>query len=192
MKKKIILASASPRRIEMLKNHGFEIVVRPSKIEEVVDHSLEMGEIVKSLAYQKAEAVFNDLKSNEPELLKDYDLLIAADTIVYKDEIMGKPQSKDHGMSMLSKLKNTSHYVATGVAILDIKNNKWDIFYDTTEVFFTDYSDDEISAYLDTDEAYDKAGAYAIQGTFAKYIDHYTGSYNNVVGFPIEMILQRI
>ena len=189
---RIILASASPRRIEMLKNHGFEIVVRPSKIEEVVDHSLEMGEIVKSLAYQKAEAVFNDLKSNEPELLKDYDLLIAADTIVYKDEIMGKPQSKDHGMSMLSKLKNTSHYVATGVAILDIKNNKWDIFYDTTEVFFTDYSDDEISAYLDTDEAYDKAGAYAIQGTFAKYIDHYTGSYNNVVGFPIEMILQRI
>lgn len=192
MKKKIILASASPRRIEMLKNHGFDIAVRPSKIDEIVDESLEMGEIVKSLAKQKAQAVLDDLQANEPELLKEYDLLVAADTIVYKDEIMGKPRSKAHGMSMLMKLKNTSHCVATGVAIFDISNNKWDVFYDSTEVFFTDYSEDEISSYLDTDEAYDKAGAYAIQGTFAKYIDHYTGSYNNVVGFPIEMILDRI
>ncbi len=192
MKKKIILASASPRRIEMLEKHGFDIAVRPSKIEEIVDHSLEMGEIVKSLAYQKADAVLNDLKTNEPQLLKEYDLLIAADTIVYKDEIMGKPHSKGHGMSMLMKLKNTSHYVATGVAVYHIDKMQWDIFFDTTEVFFTDYSQEEISSYLDTDEAYDKAGGYAIQGTFGKYIDHYTGSYNNVVGFPIEMILERI
>lgn len=192
MSKKIILASASPRRISMLKNHGYDAVVRPSKIEEIVDNSLSMEDIVISLAYQKASSVLEELSINEPNLLEEYHYLIAADTIVYKDQLMGKPADKEDGFKMLSKLRDTNHFVATGVSIYDLQNKIWDNFCDVTEVFFKNYTDEELLDYLDTDEAYDKAGGYGIQGTFAKYVDHYIGSYNNVVGFPIEKIIDRI
>jgi septum formation protein len=176
----------------MLNEYGYDTVVRPSKIDEIVDESLSMEEMVISLAHQKASAVIADLISNEPDLLNKYDYLIAADTIVYKDQLMGKPLNKEDGFQMLSKLRNTGHFVATGVSIYNLSTKTWDNFCDVTEVFFKDYSHEELLDYLDTDEAYDKAGGYGIQGTFAKYVDHYTGSYNNVVGFPIEKIIERI
>ena len=115
-------------------------------------------------------------------------IIIAADTVVYKDGILGKPENRSDAARMLRKIKNTSHQVATGVAILIASESTRNVFYDITEVFCKDFNDDELSAYLDTDEPYDKAGAYAIQGIFAKHIDHWNGSFDTVVGFPWELI----
>lgn len=89
---------------------------------------------------------------------------------------------------MLLKIRNTSHDVATGVAIITAGENVKQVFCDVTKVFCRDYTEEELNVYLNTEEPYDKAGAYAIQGIFSKYIDHYEGSYDTVVGFPIEQV----
>ena len=112
-------------------------------------------------------------------------IIIAADTIVvYGDEIMGKPVDQDDAYRMLSKLRNNYHQVMTGVAIIDTSKKLKICFCDTTSVYFKDYTDEELLAYVKTSEPYDKAGGYAIQGTFGKYIDRFEGDYDNVVGFP--------
>ena len=119
-------------------------------------------------------------------------LIIAADTIVYKDGILGKPLDREDAFAMLSRIKNTSHQVATGVAIIEAGRANKLVFCDATTVFCKDYTDDELNTYLDTNEPYDKAGAYAIQGLFGKYIDHYEGSFDTVVGFPWEIIEEKL
>ena len=120
-------------------------------------------------------------------------IIVAADTIVYKDgEIMGKPADRADAFRMLDKLRNDFHYVVTGVALLSYGRQLTRVFAEVTKVYFEDYQDSELEAYLDTDEAYDKAGAYAIQGYFAKHIDHIEGSYDNVIGFPWDRIEKEI
>lgn len=184
MQKKIILASSSPRRIEMMKKHGFDPVIRPADIDETLPEGIGKRDAVMFLALKKALSIESDVEKGS--------IIIAADTVVYKDGIMGKPRDREDAFAMLSKIRNTSHFVATGVALIAAGENYKKVFCDVTEVFCKDYTDDEINAYLDTDEPYDKAGAYAIQGIFGKHIDHYEGSFDNVVGFPWEMIEKEL
>jgi len=184
MKQQMILASSSPRRIEMMRNNGFDPEIRPSDIDETLPEGIGMKDAVMFLALKKALDV--ESRCTFPE--DEGKLIIAADTVVYKDKILGKPVDRADAWRMLTKIKNTSHYVATGVAM--IKAGK--AFCDVTEVFCKDYSDAELNAYLDTDEPYDKAGAYAIQGLFNKHIDHYEGSFDTVVGFPWDLIEEEI
>lgn len=183
----IILASSSPRRIEMMKEHGYTPIIMPANIDENLPRNINPNDGVMLLALKKALYVESQLPDDN-----NGDIIVAADTLIYKNEIMGKPIDRNDAFSMLSKIKNTSHYVTTGVAIIVAGYNYKKVFFDETEVFVKNYSDVEINAYLDTDEPYDKAGAYAIQGIFSKYIDHYNGSYNTVVGFPIDKVIDEI
>lgn len=214
-----ILASGSPRRIEMMRQHGIDPLILPAAIEENIPPRHDMYETVMYLALKKAKWVENaylarsadrsaDDADTERRDVKDAtdternsaaDLLsapapviIAADTIVYADEIMGKPTDPEDGFRMLSKLRGGMHYVATGVALVEVGMQNARVFTEVTKVYFKDYTDEELRAYLATDEAYDKAGGYAIQGAFAKYIDHIEGDYNNVVGFPWDRIRQEL
>lgn len=180
MKKTIILASSSPRRIEMMHKHGYDPIIMPADIDETLPENISAKDAVMFLALKKA--LYVEQKAAPGSII------IAADTVVYKDGILGKPENRSDAARMLRKIKNTSHQVATGVAILIAGESTRNVFYNITEVFCKDFNDDELSAYLDTDEPYDKAGAYAIQGIFAKHIDHWNGSFDTVVGFPWELI----
>ena len=193
--KKIVLASGSPRRIEMIRTRGIEPLVMPADIEENIPQVHGMCETVMFLALKKAQDVAGRLNSlaDCTENSEEGSIIIAADTIVYKDgEIMGKPADRDDAYRMLDKLRKDFHNVVTGVALLSYGRQLTRVFAEVTKVYFKDYPDSELESYLDTDEAYDKAGAYAIQGYFAKHIDHIEGSYENVIGFPWERIEKEI
>lgn len=183
MNSRIILASSSPRRIEMMKNMGIEPIILPSQADETLPFDMTMEQAVMFLALKKA---LNVEKIWLKELTDHHvpAVVIAADTIVYKDGMIGKPADMADASNTLKLLRNTSHFVATGVALIRPGFPKRTAFHDITEVFFKDYSDEEINQYLDTDEPWDKAGSYAIQGTWGKYITHIDGNYDNVIGFP--------
>lgn len=184
MYKTIILASKSPRRYEILKNHGIDPIVIPANADETLPDGIGMKEAVRLLALKKARAVFACIeRDNYGE-----GYIIGSDTIVYKDEIMGKPIDRNDARKMIETIRGTYHFVSTGVALIDIKSGEEIVLNDVTKVFCKNYSDEDIEEYLDTDEPYDKAGAYAIQGIFGKYIDRYEGDFENVVGLPFHII----
>lgn len=192
MERKIVLASSSPRRIEMMKQNGYDPLVMPADIEENIPCYNSMTDVVMFLALKKAQWVNDKIAETDPDFFSSHPLIIASDTIVYKDGIMGKPKDYEDGFRMLKALRGDVHYVVSGVCMIYAGEKKIKCFYDVTKVFFKDYTDEELSEYLKTDEPYDKAGGYAIQGTFKKYIDHYEGSYSNVVGFPWEKIEKEL
>lgn len=182
---KIILASASPRRLEILNKHGIDPVVMPSAADESLPHDIGMSEAVETLALRKAHSCYESIIGDPDLLLKYHDyIIIGADTIVWKDEIMGKPADPDDAFRMLDKIRGTGHFVVTGIALIDISSGESTVLHDTTTVYCTNYSDDDIYDYISREEPYDKAGSYAIQGYFGRYIDHIDGDYENVVGLP--------
>lgn len=185
MKRRIILASKSPRRLDILTDHGFSPIILPVDADETLPEGIEMEEAVRMLAHIKAKACY-DAVSNNPEY--NDCLIIGADTIVYKDRIMGKSADRADGFEMLSTISGTYHFVSTGVSIIDAATGEETILNDVTKVYCQELSEEQINDYLDTDEPYDKAGAYAIQGIFGKYIDHFEGDYENVVGLPFNAI----
>ena len=187
-KKQIILASSSPRRIKMLKENGINPMIISPDIDENLPEGLDLRQSVMFLALKKALYVENSfLETNDSN-----NIIIAADTIVYCDKIIGKPETKEEAFEILSFLRNKSHWVATGVAILRAGSNVRKAFYELTEVFFKDYKDEDIIEYINTSEPYDKAGGYAIQGSWGKYIDRIIGDLDNVIGFPWSRIEQEM
>ncbi|MBR5128627.1 MAG: septum formation protein Maf [Firmicutes bacterium] len=187
IEKNFVLASASPRRIDIMRSHGIDPLICPADIEENLPLVDGMTDTVMFLALKKAKAVESSNTDIQPG-----SIIIAADTVVYKDKIMGKPEDYDDAFKMLSQLRNTWHYVTTGVALVEAHKQNARVFAEVTKVYFKDYSDEELHSYLQTDEAYDKAGAYAIQGYFSKYIEKFEGDYDNVVGFPWTRIEDEI
>lgn len=211
MSRKCILASGSPRRIEIMRANGIDPLIMPAKIEENIPPVCGMCETVMFLALKKAKWVeekylnetltdFTSDLSVDAERSVDFQkqagkqtaVILAADTIVYKDGIMGKPKDRQDAFRMLSLLRNDVHYVVTGVTLVEAGCQNARVFAEVTKVFVKDFTDEQLNAYLDTDEPYDKAGGYAIQGLFGKYIDHIEGSYDNVVGFPWEKIVKEL
>lgn len=169
---KIILGSKSPRRKEILSLMGYDFEVRISDKEEKINGN-DPIEIVSNIAKQKA----SNIKTGEDELL------ICADTIVVLDkEILGKPTSSDDARRMISTLQGKTHYVYTAVVLKS--NKKTTSFVDKAEVAIKPMSANEIEAYIKTSEPYDKAGAYAIQGIFSKYISSFKGDYYTIMGLP--------
>lgn len=164
----------------MMKEHGFDPEIMPADVDESIPEGMGPRAAVMFLAMKKAHYV------RERTDLSD-SVIVAADTIVYDQvsgKIMGKPSDREEGFRMLSPLRGRYHIVMTGVAISDTESSYTKLFYEETKVHFKKYSDDELWEYLDTDEPYDKAGAYAVQGAFSKYTDHLEGDRNNVIGFP--------
>lgn len=186
--KTYILASASPRRIEMMRSRGIDPIIHPANIEENIPPEHGMCQTVMFLALKKAKAVeaeyLKETKASCASAAGDPPIIIAADTIVYKDQIMGKPRDRADAHRMLSSLAGDKHYVVTGCALIEAGMQNARVFAEVTEVFVEPLSEEELAAYIDTDEPYDKAGGYAIQGLFAKHIARIEGDYDNVVGFP--------
>lgn len=184
--KEIILASASPRRKELLAQIGLPFTVRVSGVEEVITKTTP-EEIVMELSAQKAA----DVKANAG---KD-SVVIGADTIVaYSDEngtrILGKPKNEEDAFSMLQLLQGKAHQVYTGVTICAGEETR--TFYEKTQVQVFPMSEEEIRAYIHTGEPMDKAGAYGIQGRFAAFVKGIEGDYNNVVGLPVGRVYQEL
>ncbi len=176
---RILLASKSPRRIEILGKYC-ELDIVPAQIEEVCHTRMRPEEFVMALSLKKAlHIAVKDGKKG---------LIIAADTIVYKDEILEKPKDRSDAFRMLKVLSGAMHYVYTGFSIMDEEIPLRIIDYDVTEVEFYNLSDDMINSYLDTGEFVDKAGAYGIQGFGELLVKSIKGSYSNVVGLPIGKI----
>lgn len=188
---KIILASKSPRRIEILHKHGIDAVIMPTDTDESLPEGIGMTDAVELLAREKAEACYESVKDD----LKWADhIIIGADTIVWKNEIMGKPVDADDAYRMLDAIRGTVHYVVTGVALIEVNTGTCTVLSDITEVHCKNYTDADINEYISREEPYDKAGSYAIQGYFGRYIDHIEGDYENVVGLPyyrIEPLIQN-
>ena len=182
---RIILASKSPRRLEILNKHGIDPVILPQDTDESLPDGIGMTEAVEKLASDKAHACYDAVK-NDPAY--DGFIILGADTIVWKDELMGKPIDKADAFRMLDKIRGTYHYVLTGVCLIDVSTGSEKIMHDVTTVYCTDYSDEDIEDYISRDEPYDKAGSYAIQGYFGRYIDHIDGDYENVMGLPFHII----
>lgn len=189
--KQIILASSSPRRIHKLQEEGITPYILPSQVEETVPPHMTMEQAVQYLALKKAldaEQQWNALPY--PPLKAP--VLIAADTVVYQNRIIGKPADRVDAFAILHGLSGTHHFVATGVCLLVPGTTKRRVFYEVTQVHFAPYTDAEIQAYLDTDEPWDKAGAYAIQGAWGKHVSHIDGGFDNVVGFPWDTICKEL
>lgn len=186
---KIILASASPRRREILNKHGIEPLVMPAQADESLPCDVGMREAVEMLSERKARTCYESVK-DDPKY-KGH-VVIGADTIVWKDEIMGKPVDADDAFRMLDSIRGTSHYVVTGVTLIDVDSGEVEVLSDVTEVWCKPYTDEDILDYIARVEPYDKAGSYAIQGYFGRYIDHIDGDYENVVGLPFYRIESQL
>lgn len=191
---RIILASKSPRRLDILREHGIEPIVMPGNADELLPCDISFTDAVTMLSDRKA------LAALEQPGITEFDgksLVIASDTIVYKDKIMGKPIDEGDAFDMLSSLRNDMHYVASGVTLIAVINGEPQpdtriSFAEVTEIICGDYTDEDIRSYIATGEPMDKAGAYAIQGGFRKYISEFKGDYENVVGLPYSRIISEL
>lgn len=184
---RIILASASPRRKELLGyiTKNFEVIV--SNADETFKEGLTIQEQSKRIAYLKAKDVFDKTQGDR--------IVIGSDTLVLKnDKHYGKPKSKEEAFNMISELQNDVHKVITSICVLIEKDNKQEeyIDYDITKVYLSEITPKEIKDWIDSGEAMDKAGAYAIQGQFSKFITKFEGNYNSVVGLPVQKLYQAI
>lgn len=187
----IILASASPRRTELLKQAEFTFTVIPSSIEEQCTET-SPDKLAEDLAFQKAEDVYQSVKQDYTG--KDF-MVIGADTIVYYDgEVLGKPADEQEAFDMLKMLSDRTHQVYTGLAIILKKADEKQIYlmHERTDVTFYPISDHELKDYIATGDPLDKAGAYGIQGPFAVHVKKINGDYNNVVGLPIARLYQSL
>lgn len=187
MNKKIILASASPRRRELLTQIGLDFDIVVSETEEKIT-STEPAKVVEELSTQKAEAVWEKLAQN-------HNIVIGADTVVACDgKILGKPADTETAAAMLTMLQGRGHEVYTGVTILYEQNGerKTLTFHEKTIVHFYPMTDAQIREYVATGDPMDKAGAYGIQGFCARYIRGIEGDYNNVVGLPVGRVYQEL
>ena len=176
----LILASKSPRRKELLKQIGIPFVVVVSDAEEVSGNSWTPAALVIENAKRKARAVAEKYPDSP---------VLGADTVVsLEGKIFGKPKDKDEARKMLTALSGKMHEVTTGLAL--INRNEIRTTSVTTKVFFDTMTKADIDAYIATDEPMDKAGAYAIQGKAARFIEKIEGSYSNVVGLPLNALIQ--
>ncbi len=182
--KTIILASASPRRREILKKAGLSFRVVESEVEEDLPPGLPPHELARSLALQKA----GDVAGREKDAV-----IIAADTIVVVGErVLGKPHTGGEARRMLAALSGREHSVVTGFAVIDTGTGKTRTGSVETRVWFRPLGADEIERYVETGEPLDKAGAYAIQGRGAALVERTEGDYLNVVGLPLEALLEAL
>lgn len=201
IKDKIILASASPRRKELIAYIGENVTIRPADCDETLPENTGAREAVEYLSKIKNDAVQKISDKN--------DLIISADTVVaVDDKILGKPADKEDARRMMRLLSGKTHQVYTGVTIS--KGGKEITFSEKTDVVFYELKENEIEEYISTSEPYDKAGGrgwqsqeqryewedkaggYAIQGTFAKHIKGINGDYYNVVGLPISRLYREL
>lgn len=182
MNRDFILASASPRRCDILNMVQLPFQVCVSDVDETIEKEATPSQIVQELAKRKAHAVFSEHKDA---------LVLGADTLVSMEgKILGKPKDREDAANMLRLLSGQTHTVYTGYCLVSNEGEICDVVQ--TDVSFYPLTEEQISWYLDTGEPFDKAGAYAIQGAGSRFIEKIHGDYYNVVGLPISKILRKI
>ncbi|WP_078765948.1 Maf family protein [Eubacterium uniforme] len=205
LKMRVVLASASPRRKELLGNIYSEFEVIPSTVEENIEFT-NVEEYVKELAFIKAMDVVEMIKSTANANASEENelLVIGADTIVYNDgKVLGKPKDEEDATKMIRSLAGKKHQVYTGVCLISNVDEEVDSasrigdlliqkFYSKTDVYVDDITDKEIADYVATGDPLDKAGSYGIQGVFSKHIRKIDGDYFNVVGLPVNEIYRHL
>jgi septum formation protein len=174
----IILASASPRRSELLKQAGIPFAVRAGSVDEDLRKlNGDAADKAQQLAYMKASQVSKEIGKG---------IVLGADTIVVLDgEIFGKPADRADAFNMLSRLSGKEHFVITGLSLIDSQSGRVCMAYEQTKVKFAKLSEAEICSYISTGEPFGKAGAYAVQGVGALLVEGISGCYSNVVGLPL-------
>lgn len=187
----VILASASPRRTELLKQAGIAHIIMPATCDEQTS-ATQPEQYVMELAERKAADVLACYVKDHPG---ESVIVIGSDTVVSVDgKILGKPKTEEAAFTMLSSLQNHTHQVYTGVAVLENKNGKETkkVFCEQSDVEVYPMTKEEILSYIKTGDCMDKAGAYGVQGHFAIYIKGIHGDYNNIVGLPIARLYQEL
>ena len=183
-KKRLILASNSPRRIVLLKSLGYHFDIVPHDIEECILGDVLPMELVQNLAFLKATDVARRVSNA---------IIISADTvIVHKKSILGKPKDVSDAKRILSILSDSEHDVISGVCVMEMPSRKKMLRIGRTHIKMKNVKDEEIDRYILTGEPMDKAGAYAIQGEGRKYIEKIDGSYSNAVGLPLELLQEML
>lgn len=183
--KKIILASVSPRRKELLQHAGLEFEIVPSGYEETLDSNIFTPEKIENLAYNKALDVANKSDNNS--------VIIGADTVVVlNNKILTKPHDRKDAFVMLKSLSGVPHHVVTGICVIDKTTNKTKIRHVTTMVEFENLSDEMINYYIDNFKPFDKAGAYGIQEMPKGYIKNVDGSLENVIGLCTKTTIEML
>jgi septum formation protein len=181
--RRIVLASSSPRRLDLLQAAGFEVVIRPSDVDELSE-GLAPRELVTVNAERKALHVAATLCG---------DLVLGADTVVVHDgEILGKPRDLDHAFEMLCRLSGRVHEVLTGVCLVRGGSRKVCLFFEATRVAFRTLDEAMIRAYLAEIDPLDKAGSYAAQDDRGRLIEQIEGSLENVIGLPVARVMEAI
>lgn len=181
----IVLASQSPRRKEILTMLGFEVTVVPSAYEEQMPETTpEPAELVQQFAQEKVTDVIRQIPDG---------LVIGADTIIAQGErVYGKPKNRDDAIQMLTTLSGASHQVYTGYSLFDTSSGKQHTAFDVATVTFSSPSKEEIAAYVDLTEPYDKSGSYAVQGPAALFIEKIEGDYFTIMGLPVYRLGQSL
>lgn len=180
---KVILASKSPRRKELMDFIGVNYEIKVSEVDETLEEGLTIEEQSKRLGYIKAKAVFDKTIGDR--------IVIGSDTLVVKDNVIfGKPKDRQDAINMVNAIKNDKHQVITSIAVLVQEGNEYKeyIDYDIADVYISDMSQEEIEEWIDSGKAYDKAGAYAIQLDFMKFLEKLDGNYATVIGLPIHKL----
>lgn len=174
---KIVLASGSPRRKEILENMNLKFDIIKSEIEETTVENESPENLVKRLSYEKA----HDVATRNSD-----SIVIGADTVVVLDNnVLGKPKDREEAFDMLKKMSGREHDVITGISILCLDSKKEISDFCVSKVKFKNLSDEDIYSYINTGECMDKAGAYGIQGLGGLLVEYIKGDYFNIVGFPI-------
>jgi septum formation protein len=180
---RLVLASASPRRAELLRTAGFVFDTVPAQVDERVRGAEPAADYVRRLAAEKSAAAWQLVSPADPDLV----IVLGADTAVVVDgEILGKPRDDREAASMLRRLSGRRHEVVTGVSLRSKAGERG--LVETTGVYMVDLRDEDVAWYVASGEGRDKAGAYAIQGLASRFIPRIEGSYANVVGLPIAAV----
>ena len=182
---KLILASQSPRRKQILEEHGFEFTTFSIEVSEIPNKNLNITDQVCALAQDKAEAAKAAFKPTESF---NYIILSADTVVVHNQQLLGKPQNTDHARLILEQLSGSTHEVITGFCLIDLSRDEVEVGYDISTVVFKNLQKQQIMEYIDTGEPMDKAGAYGIQGQGRELVESYQGSFKNIVGLPIEKL----
>lgn len=179
---KVILASTSPRRKELMSLLDIPFSIQAKEVDESFDQHLTPAEVVQYLAEKKAKII---LEVNSDSVVIGSDTLV-----VFENEIIGKPTCTENAIEILQKLSGKTHQVYTGVAIL--KEKRTDVFYEVTDVTFFEITQEEIEWYVNTGEPKDKAGAYGIQGYGSTLVEKINGDYFTIVGLPVSKLKRKL
>ncbi len=185
--KQLILASQSPRRSEILKKAGYQFASFPVYVSEIPNKNLSLDEQILDIAGRKADAVVAQLKAG-PSTPKDQVILTADTMVCFGAKALGKPENEDEAFEFLRLLSGRRHQVKTALCLVDLGTGESASHIETTDVFFRNLSDSDIRSYIATGEPMDKAGAYAIQGIGAKFVEKFEGDFDNVVGLPLHAL----